>query len=403
MSQFKNLYFVLRFQFWYLIVRIVTVYFQILRKTNPSKDVLFLESFTKDGAGYTYRVKHWEELFREKGLSVESLFVTEDAATFFKSVNSEELPNYIIHCIKVRLRQICYARQFKMVIVRRNLVVYNQYGNHFMEKLLKAANSNCFLDFDDDIGEQEPTVKRSLFHRLMQTVPNQFYGSFAFYKGFICGSSYLNERLQTFHATTNVVVIPTCVHYTDELPKKKDRNNETVVFGWIGGNQNLYLLEDIIPALNEIAKSYSIELLIIAGVDSYPFQANFPVVFEQFSLEREQELMRRMDIGLMPLQDDLVSKGKCGFKLLQYMGLGIPGVASAVTVNNEIISHQENGWLVPVDGNWVTVLEDVMHSKDAYELMGQKAWETVDKSYSFKGNLERYLAFISQQINGNRD
>jgi glycosyltransferase involved in cell wall biosynthesis len=356
----------------------LTFYFKIIGSKKANKDVLFIESFTYDGAGYEYRVKHWQRILVQKGLKVESVVVIEDAKTFFQESKTENLPNFILKNIRIRIRQIIYSRQFKLVIVRRNMVIYNQYGDHFMEKFLLAAHQNCVLDFDDDLGAQEPIPENTFFNKIIQHTTHQFYNSFKYYNGFICGSNYLKDLLQSHRPSQNVVVIPTCVDYTNFSPKVYSTNKPDVItFGWIGGNHNLFLIDTIIPFMNELSKEIKIELLIIAGLESYDFNAEFPVIFEQYSLQTEKESLCKIDIGLMPLTNDAVSKGKCGFKLLQYMGLGIPGIASAITVNNEIIDDETNGWLVHNEGDWLHQLRKSVKNYSNLKGIGENAIQTV--------------------------
>lgn len=396
-SKIKSLTFltVMYLTFFYVwVLRLLAPLLHVKRE----KDVLYLEAFTRDGAGYNYRVHYWKQELENTGLKVDTAFIFEYADEFFKYANQPTLQPFLSKGIRIRIKQILQARHYKAVIVRRNLMPYNQYGNHYLEKLLVAVNPNCILDFDDDIGAQETTLK-SNFDRLLLATNQQFYGSFQFFKAFVVGSHYLSDLVLLHQPNTETIVVPTCVNYTSFEQKKYDRIPPTVTtFGWIGGNHNLFLLKKIVPALNRVAQKYSIRLLVIAGVDNYDFGAEFPVEFIPFSLETEKEYLRKMDIGLMPLLDDQVSKGKCGFKLLQYMGLGVPGIASAVTINTEIIEHGQNGWLVDPNMDWYETLMQVLEQQSTWAKIGARAHETVDTKYSFKANAERYVEFINKHL-----
>lgn len=405
MKKLQNLSFVLKFYLLFLCVKIITIYYKFIgfNLNKPTKDILYLESFTIDGAGYNYRVKHWQDLLLQDELSVESLFIIEKAEDFFRETAAENLSQFLLKSILIRIKQIHYSRNFKTVVVRRNLLVYNQYGNHFMEKLLIAAHPNRILDFDDDIGAADSIgEQKSLFQKIMLTSDSQFYKSFKYYNRFIVGSNYLKalvlENLKSINEKY-INVIPTCVHYTELPPKQYTLNtNELITFGWIGGNQNLPLLKSIIPALNELSKTKNICMHVIAGVSDYDFNATFPIVFKKFSLEREVEDLKQIEIGLMPLIDNKVSRGKCGFKLLQYMGLGIPGIATAITINKEIIEEGVNGWLVEPNEDWLPVLLKAVESINQIEYIGIEARKTVKKHYSFKANYLQYRKFISSSF-----
>lgn len=399
MKKLKTLIFILQFYFLFALTKLLVVYYKIVGYKKARKDILFLECFTEDGAGHTYRVKHWVSLLQKDGLDVESKFIVRWAVDFFKETNDDNLPRFLIKSIIIRIKQIHYSRNFKVVIVRRNLLNYNQYGNHFMEKLLSAAHPNRILDFDDDVGATVVyNEDKSLFDRLLMTTKDHFYKSFCYYKGFIAGSDYLKQLIKSQYKNfkeDSIQIIPTCVYYTDLAPKEF-KDHPVLTFGWIGGNQNLVLLKKIIPVLNKIYLKEKIQLIVMAGVDNYDFEANFPVFFEQYSLETEVEFLKKMDVGLMPLNDNAISRGKCGFKLLQYMGVGVPGVASAITVNNEIIDDGLNGWLVKSEDEWEQVLQKVVEQKRDLNKFGANARKTVEERYAFKSNYQSYKKFITQ-------
>lgn len=400
MKKLKTGWFILRFFFWFGLIKLLTLYFRIIPKKNPRKDVLYLESLPSDGAGYNYRARKWIELLNKKGWSVESRFIIENAKDFFERTTTDNLQDFLIHSIRKQLSNVLYARNFKVVIVRRNLLIYNQYGNLFMEKFLHAAVINSLLDFDDDLGYLMEDSKQSLFNKLLMRNQDHFYKSFCYYNGFITGTEYLKDLViqkKPSIQVENIAVIPTCVDYTERTPKSYDGcESRPLVFGWIGGNHNLILLERIIPFLNDLSKEHDFSMLVIAGVNHYDFKANFPVKFEQYSLETEIEHLLKMDIGLMPLIDDQVSKGKCGFKLLQYMGLGIPSIGSAITVNTEIIDHERNGWLVYNEQDWSNTLQDALTQTSKLAAMGIEARKKVDHHYSFQSNFPSYKSFIEQ-------
>jgi glycosyltransferase involved in cell wall biosynthesis len=398
MRKIKTSWFIIRFFFWFLVTKALTLYFRCIPKKKTTKDLIYLESLTSDGAGYNYRAKKWMELFQKEGWSVESRFIVPFADDFFRMTNKQNLHDFIIYSIRKQIVNIIYARNFKLVIVRRNLLIYNQYGNLFMEKFLVSAIQTKLLDFDDDLGCTSNNSDKTLFNYLLGYERKHFYKSLKFYDGIITGSNYL-KNLALLHrneiSQKRIAVIPTCVDYEKYCAKSYEGILERpLTFGWIGGNYNLFLLEKIIPSLNEIYKSYKFNLLVIAGVDHYEFKANFPVSYEKYSIETEVSSLLKIDIGLMPLINDKVSMGKCGFKLIQYMGLGIPSIGSAITVNEEIIDHSINGWLVYDEDDWTSTLKSAIESKSKLQLIGLNSRIKIEKKFSFSANFQEYKNFL---------
>lgn len=380
--------------------RIVILFFLpfvkgVKRKTNT---VLFLENFPIENAGYQYRAAKWKPYLEAEGFKVDVWTIVESKAEFDYYIKHNRI-GFMILSLRKRFRQILKSRRYETVIVRRELLLYNDYGNLFMEKLLLKIHPNAILDFDDDIAaaKKQPKKINSLYGKILMEHGDKFNASLKLYHRFIVGSNYLKELVLERVPKTkpeNVCVIPTCVDYDKYPAKQQFLKDEVIRFGWIGGDHNLPLLGTIISELNKVAQTENIELIIIAGQNP-EFSAEFPVRFYQWSLSREIELLSKIDVGLMPVEDTPRGRGKCGFKLIQYMGLGIPAIASAVGANNEIIEHEKNGWLVVKD-NWTEILQKAASGKN-FEEIAQNARTTVEKSYSFTGNYHKYLEFINDR------
>jgi glycosyltransferase involved in cell wall biosynthesis len=378
------------------------LYFKVFSfKFNPTKDIVYLEILPKNGAGFQYRVAKWRELLMKNNseLKIDTFTLIEDNNEFYKAIYADKSEKLLIDTLRLRIKQLEKVRDYKVVIVRRSIILYNDYGNLFLEKFLNLIHPSVILDFDDDIATTHSNQQhKNLFQKILLESKNHFNESLNVYSNFIVGSNYLKKCVldrKTEAKEENIVVIPTCVDY-DRISKNYDCNKTKITFGWIGGNYNLMLLEPLIPVLNNIYAKHDIELLIIAGVESYPFENNFPIQYMKYNLDSEIDALLLIDIGLMPLHDDLTNRGKCGFKLIQYMGLGIPGVASAITINNEIIDHQENGWLVYSEAEWENTLLEVIQKKRQFTEMGKKAKMKVDKKYSFLANYDVYFRFVTK-------
>ncbi len=178
-----------------------------------------------------------------------------------------------------------------------------------------------------------------------------------------------------------------------------NNNISDIVFGWVGGNHNLHYLDMLVESLNRLTGDYRFKLIVVAGCDYANANAKFTIENKKWSLESEKDLIRVFDIGLMPIEDNAVGRGKCGFKLLQYMGLGVIGIATNVIVNGEIITDGENGFLVnPDNSDWYEVLKKALSLQSKYEEMGANARKTVEERYSFEANAPRYIEFIQKMI-----
>jgi glycosyltransferase involved in cell wall biosynthesis len=101
----------------------------------------------------------------------------------------------------------------------------------------------------------------------------------------------------------------------------------------------------------------------------------------------------------MPLTQDNESKGKAGFKLFQYMGLWIVSIASAITINNEIIKDKENSFLAENNNDWFNILKNILDNEIDLTHIGTNARKTILNNFTFNANLNKYLSFIKISIN----
>ena len=393
-----NIYLFFAIYFYRLLAAVLSV---VLRKKCATDGILFLENFPFENAGYQYRAFKWKLEFEKKGLRCEVVTIFTDKDEFDRQFDN--VPRLLISAMRRRFRHCLYARRFSAVVVRRELLQFNDYGNLFMENFLLRIHPNVILDFDDDISasKREPREISSLYGKLLGENGNKFNDSLRLYKRFVVGSEYLKRKVLDNNKNIDsnaVVVIPTCVDYANFSPKEYGKTKDEVILGWIGGNHNLHYLDMLVEPLNKLAKDFRFKLLVVAGTDYANESAEYVIENRRWSLDAEKDTIRSFDIGLMPIEDNSVGRGKCGFKLLQYMGLGVVGVATDVTINGEIISDGTNGFLVnPDNSDWYEVLKKVLSLQDKYSSIGASARRTVEEQYSFCANVERYIEFIERK------
>ena len=231
-----------------------------------------------------------------------------------------------------------------------------------------------------------------------------------------CGNAWLAEYAKLFNA--NTIINPTTID-TENLHNpllfkensknsseiqiaSSPRNDERVfrvdqkikadrlVIGWTGTHSTIGYLNTLLPILQSIEKKYPITIRIISNKDpQLPLQS---VEFFPWKKETEIADLLTFEIGIMPLTDDEWAKGKCGFKALQYMALGIPCIASPVGVNREIISHDLNGFLCSTHLEWEAGLERLITDHTLRNRLGQEARETVEKNYSVSSNSTNFFS-----------
>lgn len=290
-----------------------------------------------------------------------------------------------------RMRLIPVLRQHDLVVLQKKL--FRSWQLWF---LCRACRRLVF-DFDDavmfhEIERGEP-VRGEFFRRFVRTVEAC--------RGIIAGNTYLadfaravlNERGPK---EPRVIVLPTPVDTSRLMPGTRQEKEDCVV-GWLGTKGNLVQLQRIRGALREACLSNPGTCLKVVS-DARPKSLDTPYVFKPWSEMEEDEDLRSFDIGIMPLEDNLWTRGKGGYKLLQYMAVGAAPVASPVGINREILQHGRNGFLVESNEDWVAVLNDLIRDRALRKRVGLKARATVERRYSLETYNRRLGDFLESLL-----
>lgn len=205
------------------------------------------------------------------------------------------------------------------------------------------------------------------------------------------GNEYLRDYALQFNS--NVEIIPTTIDMENYHNGKIDYNKEEINIGWTGTHTTLHYLEEIVPDLKKLKENYSFSFIVIANIKPAFEIPN--LLFIPWNKKTEIIDLLKIDIGVMPLKDDIWAKGKCGFKALQYMSLGIPTIVSAVGVNSDIINNENNGLLIHSKKDWLINLEKLLTSKDLRKKLGKAGKETIKLKYSVNANNDKYLSLFN--------
>jgi glycosyltransferase involved in cell wall biosynthesis len=138
---------------------------------------------------------------------------------------------------------------------------------------------------------------------------------------------------------------------------------------------------------------YDFEFKIVGGAEY--FAEGVHIVSKEWRLMDEVKDIQSFDIGVMPLCDDAWTRGKSGFKLLQYMVAGIPVVASRVGVNCEIVQDGQNGFLATDEDEWMKKLSLLMENPGLRKRFGMEGRKTVIQRYSVECNFEKWYDAIA--------
>lgn len=242
--------------------------------------------------------------------------------------------------------------------------------NFFDAFFLRKFARKIIYDFDDAVMYDDKRPERKSTKRL-----RDFARTIKLADTVIAGNSYLADHARKYN--NNVEVLPTGLD-VDSYDIQTDRLDDGKVrLVWIGSKSTLMYLEELKKVLEEIGRRFdNVVLRIIC--DAFFELQNMEVEKVNWTLESQSQKLRESDIGLAFLPDDNFTRGKCGFKILQYMAASLPVVASPVGINRDLVKNGVSGYTADNKDQWISALNELISDKKIRQRMGKAARKDVD-------------------------
>jgi len=353
-------------------------------------NVLFLVPYPTDGPSNRLRVEQYLPWLREQG-------VTARVRPFMSPALYRVLyePGQVAYKITMtmagvakRLADLVRAARADVVVIHREAWPF---GTALLERLIARVCPAMVFDFDDAIylnGSSKANPWTSRFRSARKT--EAILGVSA---QVIAG----NRLLQTYALRYNphVTVIPTPVDTQRYRCRSGPGRAGKIVIGWMGTHTTAAYLQMLQRPLAALVQRYPQVEVRVVGAGRHPLAlASLRTI--RWELARELEELHQFDIGLMPMPDDEWTRGKCGFKALLYMSVGIPVVASPVGSNMEIIRDGVNGFLATNEEEWTDRLSRLIDAEGLRTRLGLAGRATVEERYSVRANAPRLLRVLEQ-------
>jgi glycosyltransferase involved in cell wall biosynthesis len=250
---------------------------------------------------------------------------------------------------------------------------------------------NVIFDFDDAVmyDNRHPEKKPS---RRKHTKP--FERTVKLAKMVIAGNPYLAEHARRFNP--DVEVLPTGLDTNAYKIKADPKDDGKIRLVWIGSHSTLGYLDEIKSALEEIGSRFdNVVLRIIC--DKFIHMRNIPIEECTWSEQTQIRDLVTSDIGLAPLPDNRFTRGKCGFKILQYNAASLPVIASPVGVNADYIREGITGFLADDCTVWVEKISRLLKESELRRKMGLAASKEVQQ-WDFKVLGEQLVEMIKKCV-----
>lgn len=342
--------------------------------------------------GQRYRFEHYLPYWRSKGYEADSAWYIDerDDEVFYAPGRLLGKARIFAKSWLKRRSQVRLARDYDLLFLQREAFMT---GSLRFERGFRRSGRPLVFDFDDAIWL--PNVSPGNRRLNWMKDPGKTSAIIAMSDAVIAGNDYLADYARRYHA--DVTVIPTTVDLEAYRPMERPDDGR-VVIGWIGSHTSMAHLKQAEPILRDAFERFG-PRIALRVISDRPFEAEgLPVENVRWSAERETAQLAEIDIGIMPMPDDAWSRGKCGFKGLQYMGMGKAVVLSAVGVNTEIVRDGENGLLAACREEWAGKLGMLVEDRALRQRLGQAAHRTVAERYSVQAWRDAYLALFDRLL-----
>jgi glycosyltransferase involved in cell wall biosynthesis len=358
---------------------------------SPSpRRVLFLTKYAHNGASSRYRVFQYLPWFEQAGIvcRVEPLF--DEIYLTHRYQTGRWWLRDILGALFRRLFILLTVRRFDLVVVEYEVLPY---FFALPERLLSWMGVPYVVDYDDAIFHQYDQHRSGLIRRLLgNKIAHVMRGAHLV----TAGNAYLADYARRAGAP-RIEIIPTVIDLARyPAPPAKPACAEPLTIGWIGSPSTAKYLQAIAPVLAlACADGKARVRLIGSGQVDLP---GVPLEVLPWDEATEVDELRRFDVGIMPLPDEPWERGKCGFKLIQYMACGLPVIASPVGVNREIVEPGVNGYLTETTEEWAQALRTLLDNASLRQRMGEAGRLKVETHYSLQVTGPRLAELIKSVV-----
>ncbi|MFQ5768972.1 MAG: glycosyltransferase family 4 protein [bacterium] len=296
---------------------------------------------------------------------------------------------YYLISFKIRFFQMLKVFNYDIIFIHQSL---SYFGPPILEYFIAKLNNNIIFDIDD-AHFAKPIFATGLGARFHDR--NRIAKLCKISRQVIVSVDYLKQYVEQFNP--NVVVIPTSIdleRYT--LKNYKTTKNQSVIIGWVGTASGLIYLQSLEEVFQKLSQLYDVKLKIISSTAIN--LRDIHVIHCKWSLKNEISDLQSLDIGVMPLPNTEFEKGKGGFKLIQYMGVGVPVVCSPVGINAEIVQDGINGYLANTKSEWLNKLSLLIENENLREKIGKKGRESIQDKFTIDANASKFIQAIKKNF-----
>jgi len=348
--------------------------------------LLYLTKYSRKGASSRLRSYQYFPFLEAEGMQITVSPLFDDL--YLEQLYSGKKP--VLEILKSYIKRffvLFTVFGYDKVVLEKEIFPYLP---SWAEQLLAFLGVKYIVDFDDAIFHNYDLHPNKWIRFFLK---NKIDSVMRSAQTVIAGNVYLAERAKRA-GTKKVIVFPTVIDI-ERYHQKKEFNPDKTVIGWIGSPSTFKYVKTIFPVFEKLVQKYPIEVHIVGAKEAV--SVSFPMQFIEWSENSEVKAISTFDIGIMPLEDSPWEKGKCSYKLIQYMACGIPVVASPVGMNTQVVSEGINGYLAKDIAGWSDALEEMITDKHKCRTFGSSGRQLVERNYTVQSQFKKLLAVLQDR------
>lgn len=295
----------------------------------------------------------------------------------------------LIGCYNQRLLSLLNHRKFDLIWIEKEALPWLP---AWLEKLLLSGTPSV-LDFDDAVFHHYDQHRLSVVRHLYGKRIDRLMAKASLV---VCGNDYLAQRAKQAAAPW-VEVLPTVIDL-ERYPLNSRKESFVPRIVWIGSPSTVKYLGVLQEPLQALAKKMPFQLRVIGGDFKLDGVQTESLPWTEVTEVRD---IMECDVGVMPLENTPWERGKCGYKLIQYMTCSLPVVASPVGVNNTIVEHGVNGLLATNPDEWLQYLERLLSDQQTSKVMGEAGRRLVQDQYCLQITASKLAQWLDETAANN--
>jgi glycosyltransferase involved in cell wall biosynthesis len=365
------------------------------------RGILALAAYPERSAATRFRLTQMLPYLRARGWNVRfEPFVDDDFQSGFYAAGSrlKKASHLALRSID-RLATAVTAKDIDVVFIQREA---SMIGPAYTEFILHAVKGlPIIFDFDDAIWHYDlPRSTHPLAARLLKR-PAKCWYTMGHAELVLAGSTYLAERAK--EVSSRVEVVPTVVSAAAWTPllgrlEGAPHSQGAPRIGWIGSHSTAHQLKLVEPALRQLrADGHDFEVHVVGAGDDFTLDS-VEIRSRPWRLDEELREFQEIDIGLAPMHSEPVYEGKCGFKQVQYMAVGVPFVSSWVGGARDFVRDGENGLVAHTAEDWYRQLKALLHSAELRNKLAQNGRRLIETQYCIERQGPRVAQCIEEVL-----